>query len=165
MEWTRTERSGQRAFLLIEAVGLFIVAPLLAVVAGLGGLFEESLSEKYMKCAAFSGAYIGVLSVPISLVWAVLISELRDWHPKVSEFGRLLLMEVGVLALFVVLTVALGPLDKESPLDWTDLRGAGVLLAISSVFWWFIGWLLIPSARRGRDRRLALNQAASSEHQ
>lgn len=165
MEWTRTERSGQRAFLLIEAVGVFIVAPLLAVVAGLGGLFEESLSEKYMKCAAFSGAYIGVLSVPISLVWAVLISEFRDWQPKVIEFGRLLLMEVGVLALFVVLAVALGPMDKESPLDWTDLKGAGVLFAVSSVFCWFIGWLLFPSATKGRDKRRALNQAASSNHE
>lgn len=164
MERTSTERSGQRAFLLVESFGLFIVAPLLAVVAGLGGLFEESLLEKYIKCAAFSGAYIGVLSVPISLVWAVLISKFGDWHPKVIEFGRMLLMEVGVLALFAVLAVALGPLDKESPLDWSDLKGAGVFFAASSVFWGLIGWLLIPSATKCRDKRRARNQAESRDN-
>ena len=165
MEWTSTERSGQQAFFVVEAFGLLIVAPLLAVVAGLGGLFEESLLEKYIKCAAFSGAYIGILSIPISLVWAVLISELRDWHPKVSQLGRLLLMEVGVLALFVVLALALGPMDKESPLDWSDLKGAGVLLTASCVFWWVIGWLAIPIAMKRRNKRRVLNQAVSRDHE
>lgn len=161
MQWTNTERSGHRAFLLIEGLGLFVIAPILTVVAALGVPFDESLAETFIKCAAFSGAEVGIISIPISFAWAVLSSIARDHRLRAAALARLLLVEFFVVALFVVFTNALGPLERESAVKW-NLPVYGEFLVASSIFWLCATLVALPFAFLYRNRRRRANQVAST---
>ena len=162
MQWTNTERSGHRAFLLIEGLGLFAIAPILALIEMTGGSQDQSLTDAFLKFAATFGAEIGIISIPVSFAWAVLSSIARDENLRVVALGRLLLVEIIVLSLFAELTNLLGPLNSESAHVW-DLPLYGEFLVASNIFWLCATLVALPFAFLYRNRRRRVDHTAPTD--
>lgn len=156
MEWTDTERSGHRAFLLVEAVGPLILAPIFTLIyVGLRSAataYDEPFVMVYFVYAASMTVALSVLAIPISVAWAVVRTVARDQSLGAVAFGRLLLVEGFLVAVCALTSSVLWPL-KDDPGQVMDLPSFGLLFAIASIL--CLGGVLaaLPFAYAYRNRR------------
>lgn len=161
MQWTNTERSGHRAFLLIEGFGLFVIAPIFAMFGALGGPEVQTLSGGYIKYGSGFGFWFGIVSIPVSIAWVFVVTVTHDRSlPGVAELARLLLVEAVAIALFAALHIVLGPAALGSAPEWSDYLSFGKLLLASSIFWLCATLVALPFAFMYRNRRRRVNQVA-----
>ena len=117
MEWTDTERSGHRAFLLVEAVGPLVLAPILTMIyVGLRGhvdAYDESFITVYFIYVAGLTVALSVIAIPISVAWAVVRVVARDQSLGAAAFGRLLLVEGFIVAVCALSSNVLWPLQHD----------------------------------------------------
>lgn len=160
MEWTNTERSGHRAFLLVEAVGPLILAPIFTMIyVGLRGpvdAYDESFVTVYIIYAAMAVELIGIVAIPISVAWAVVSTVARDQSLSAVAFGRLLLVESFILAMSAILPNVLGPLHND-PGPVADLWSFGLLFAIASILCFGGVLVALPFAHAYGNRRQKLS--------
>lgn len=160
MEWTDTERSGHRAFLLVEAVGPLVLAPILTMIyVGLRGhvdAYDESFITVYFVYVAGATVALSVIATPISVAWAVVRTVARDQSLGAVAFGRLLLVEGFIVAVCALSSNVLWPLQHD-PGPVMDLWSFGLLFAIASILCFGGVLVALPFAHAYRNRRQTLN--------
>jgi hypothetical protein len=142
------------AFLLVQAVALFLVAPFFAFLTA-DGPPGTTLWGSYWSFAPKVAFWSGAYALPASVIWQFLFAVAANHaRPSVRQILRVVAWELLVVTLWLLAHIAsAGELQPAERPEWSDVRLFGGILAFSFVASLALSVVAFPIAMLIRERR------------
>jgi uncharacterized protein (DUF983 family) len=105
------------------------------------------------------GSWFGALSLPASVAGMYVGAFAKNRaRPRAAEMGRVLAIEVVVIAFMAVYSVELGPAVGDPAPQWSDLRVFAMVLLVMSLLsllgaFIALAWIESAAARRAARKK------------